>query len=375
VFENVGQWKRPRYFPRGGEDMDSAVARECRAARTGVAMIDVSTLGKIDVQGADAAVFLDRVYTNVMSSLAVGAIRYGVMCGLDGMIFDDGTAIRLAEDRYMLTTTTGGAATVLAWLEQWLQTEWPELRVHCTSVTDQWATIALVGPDSRAVLSTVAPMLAADNQSFPFMTWEDTRVAAVPGRVCRISFSGELAYEINVQAWHGLAVWEAVREAGEALGITPYGTEAMHVLRAEKGYVIVGQDTDGTVTPHDLGMGWIVSEQKTDFLGKRSFARTDTRRTDRAQLVGLLPADPELLLREGSQLVARDRLELPVAIEGHVTSSYRSAALGRTFALGLLKGGNGRHGDTVHAVIGDRAVPVSVTAPVLYDPEGTRRDG
>ncbi|MDX6723887.1 MAG: sarcosine oxidase, subunit alpha, partial [Solirubrobacteraceae bacterium] len=248
ALEDVGQWKRPWYFPREGEDLEAAVDRECRAARERVAMMDASTLGKIDVHGADAAELLDRVYTNLMSSLKVGSIRYGLMCRPDGMVFDDGTAIRLAEDRYLVTTTTGNAAAVLDWLEEWLQTEWPELRVHCTSVTDQWATIAMPGPRSRAVLSRVAPGLDVSGDAFPFMTWRDTTVAGIEARVCRISFSGELAYEINVPAWHGLALWEALLAAGEDEGITPYGTETMHVLRAEKGYPIIGQDTDGTVT-------------------------------------------------------------------------------------------------------------------------------
>ena len=374
-FENVGQWKRPWYFPHDGEEIEQAVARECRAARDSVAFMDASTLGKIDVHGPDAAVFLDRVYTNLMSSLKVGAIRYGVLCRPDGMVFDDGTAIRLAEDRYLVTTTTGNAAAVLDWFEDWLQTEWPELRVHCTSVTDQWATIALVGPHSRAVLSDLAPGLAVANDSFPFMTWRDTEVAGVPARVCRISFSGELAYEINVSAWDGLAVWEAILAAGEPFDITPYGTETMHVLRAEKGYPIIGQDTDGTVTPQDLGMDWVVSKKKADFIGLRSFARPDTSRPDRKQLVGLLPVDPDELLPEGAQLVEPGEAEVPVPMLGHVTSSYHSVALGRTFALALVKSGRDRVGQTLHAALGDRTVAVAVTDPVLYDPEGNHRDG
>jgi sarcosine oxidase, subunit alpha len=376
VFEDVGQWKRPRYYPRDGEDMDAAVLRECRAARAGVAMMDVSTLGKIDVHGPDAAAFLDRVYTNLMSSLKVGAIRYGVMCRPDGMVFDDGTAIRLAEDRYLVTTTTGNAALVLDWFEEWLQTEWPELRVHCTSVTDEWATIALVGPRSRAVLAAVAaPDLAVGAEDFPFMAWRDTRVAGVTARVCRISFSGELAYEINVRAWHALGVWEALLAAGADEGITLYGTETMHVLRAEKGYPIIGQDTDGTVTPQDLGMDWIVSKKKDDFIGMRSFARPDTSRPDRKHLVGLLPLEPDVLLPEGAQLVAGERVEIPAPMLGHVTSSYRSAALGRTFALALVKGGRDRLGETLYASFGARTVPVTVTETVFYDKEGSRRDG
>ncbi|HEY3481255.1 MAG TPA: glycine cleavage T C-terminal barrel domain-containing protein, partial [Streptomyces sp.] len=309
-------------------------------------------------------------------SLAVGHCRYGVMCRADGMIFDDGVTARLAEDRYHMTTTTGNAAAVLDWLDEWLQTEWPDLRVHCASVTEQWATVALVGPRSREVLGALAPALAADNDSFPFMAWRETAVAGIDARVCRISFSGELAYEINVSPWEAFALWEALYEAGAPFGITPYGTETMHVLRAEKGYPIIGQDTDGTVTPQDLGMSWAVSKKKPDFIGKRSHLRADAVRPDRKHLVGLLPEDPATLLPEGTQLVADSVLPSPpVPMLGHVTSSYRSAALGRTFALALVKGGRDRTGERLYAPVGDRLVPVTVTSPVLYDPEGARRDG
>ncbi|MEU8036544.1 2Fe-2S iron-sulfur cluster-binding protein [Streptosporangium sp. NPDC049078] len=372
-FENVGQWKRPWYYPREGEDMEAAVLRECRAVREAAGAMDASTLGKIDIQGPDAAQLLDRLYTNLMSTLKVGSIRYGVMCRPDGMVFDDGTVIRLAENRFLVTTTTGNAAAVLDWMEEWLQTEWPSLRVYCTSVTEQWATVALAGPRSREVLAALAPDLAVDNASFPFMTWRDGRVAGLDARVCRISFSGELAYEINVSAWDGLALWEALQATG---AVTPYGTETMHVLRAEKGYPIVGQDTDGTVTPADLGMEWVVSKKKADFLGKRSFSRADTARPDRKHLVGLLPLDPDLLLPEGSHLVAFDRLpEPPVPTLGHVTSSYRSAALGRTFALALVSGGRERVGERLYVPVAGELLPVTVTHHVLYDPEGARRDG
>ncbi|MFF5015312.1 sarcosine oxidase subunit delta family protein [Streptomyces sp. NPDC001165] len=376
LFENVGQWKRPWYYPRGGEDMETAVLRECRAAREGVAFMDASTLGKIDVQGPDAAHFLDLLYTNMMSTLKVGMIRYGVMCRPDGMVFDDGTVIRLTQDRFLVTTTTGNAAAVLDWMEEWLQTEWPELRVHCTSVTEQWATVALVGPRSREVLGSLAPQLAVDNEDFPFMAWRETAVAGIDARVCRISFSGELAYEINVSPWDALALWEALYRAGTPYGITPYGTETMHVLRAEKGYPIIGQDTDGTVTPQDLGMSWVVSKKKPDFIGKRSYARADTVRPDRGHLVALLPDDPGAFLPEGTQLVAESELPAPpVPMLGHVTSSYRSAALGRTFALALVKGGRDRIGERLYAPVADRLLPVTVASPVLYDPEGARRDG
>ncbi|GGK45215.1 hypothetical protein Ppa06_00920 [Planomonospora parontospora subsp. parontospora] len=373
VFENAGQWKRPRYYPREGEDMAAAVLRECRAVRGGAGAMDVSTLGKIEVRGPDAAGFLDRLYTNLMGTLRPGSIRYGVMCRADGMVFDDGTVIRLAEDRFLATTTTGNAAAVLDWMEEWLQTEWPSLRVYCTSVTEQWATVALAGPAARDVLSGLAPRLAADAADFPFMTWRDTEVAGMPARVCRISFSGELAYEINVGAWHGPALWSAVLDTGR---VTPYGTEAMHVLRAEKGYPIIGQDTDGTVTPADLGMEWMISKKKADFVGRRSLTRADTVRRDRRHLVGLLPEDPGLLIPEGTQLVEHERLPAPpVRSLGHVTSSYLGAGLGRTFALALVSGGRDRIGDRIFAVLDGGQAPVAVASPVLYDPEGARRDG
>jgi sarcosine oxidase, subunit alpha len=379
AFEDVGQWKRPWYYPRPGEDMDTAVARECRAAREGVAFMDASTLGKIEIWGADAGEFLNRVYTNAFKKLKPGMARYGVMCKPDGMIFDDGVTLRLEENRYFMTTTTGGAAAVLDWLEEWLQTEWPELDVHCTSVTEQWATIAVVGPDSRRVLAQLAPGVDLSAEAFPFMAFRETTLdSGIPARICRISFSGELAYEINVSAWYGLAVWEQVYEAGRPYGITPYGTETMHVLRAEKGYIIVGQDTDGTVTPQDAGMSWVVSTRK-DFIGKRSYARADTARTDRKQLVGLLPADRRTRLPEGTQLVAPGVPvtpgEGPVPMLGHVTSSYHSPALGRPFALALVADGRARIGETLLAPVGEDLVPVEVADPVLYDPEGSRRDG
>jgi sarcosine oxidase subunit alpha len=378
-FETVGQWLRPWYYPQPGEDMDAAVARECRAARTGVAMMDASTLGKIEIRGADAGEFLDRIYTNAFRKLPVGSARYGVMCRPDGMVFDDGVPLRLAGDRYFMTTTTGGAAGVLDWLEEWLQTEWPDLDVHCTSVTEQWTTVAVVGPRSREVVARIAPDLDVSNEAFPFMTFRETTLASgVPARICRISFSGELAYEVNVSGWYGLAVWEEVFAAGTDLGITPYGTETMHVLRAEKAFPIVGQDTDGTVTPQDLGMAWVVSTKK-DFVGRRSYTRTDTAREDRKHLVALLTEDGTTRLPEGTQLVAPGVPVTPgagpVPMLGHVTSSYASEALGRPFALALVADGRNRIGQTLVAPVGEDLVPVTVAEPVLYDPEGTKRDG
>jgi sarcosine oxidase, subunit alpha len=360
VFENVAQWKRPRYYPVGGETMEEAVLRECAAAREGVAMMDASTLGKIDVQGPDAVELLDRLYTNAYRSLAIGMCRYGVMCKADGMVFDDGVVMHVAEERFVCTTTTGNAAAVLSWMEEWLQTEWPELRVRLTSVTEQWATVAVVGPGARAHLARLTDV-DVSNDAFPFMAIREGTVAGLPARICRVSFSGELAFEVNVDGRRALELWEAIATGD----VTPYGTETMHVLRAEKGFPIIGQDTDGTVTPHDLGMSWIVSKKKGDFVGRRSFARRDTARPDRKQLVGLLP---EGLLPEGAQIVGTPG---STAMLGHVTSSYRSAALRRPFALALVASGRERLGEIVYA----DGVAAEIVDSVLYDKEGARRDG
>ncbi len=315
------------------------------------------------------------MYTNRMSNLAIGGIRYGVMLGLDGMVWDDGVAMRLAEDRYYVTTTTGGAANVLDRFEEWLQTEWPELRVYCTSVTEQWAVVAVNGPKARDVLAAVGTDVDLSREAFPFMTFRDGTLAGVPARLARVSFSGELAYELHVSSWHGLAVWEAVLAAGEPHGIQPYGLEAMDVLRAEKGFFIVGQETDGTVSPFDLGMDWIVNPSKGDFLGRRSLRRSELVRPDRKQLVGLLPEDPSALLPEGAQLVLEDTGRIPMPMAGHVTSSYRSPGLDRTFALGLLEGGHGMHGRTVYAPLPEGTITAKIVPAVFYDPEGERRDG
>jgi sarcosine oxidase, subunit alpha len=380
VFEDVGQWKRARYYPRPGENMDAAVRRECLSARDGVALLDASTLGKIEVSGPDAARFLDRIYINRWQNLATGNCRYGVMCRDDGMVFDDGVGARLAPDRFFLTTTTGNAAAVLDWLEEWLQTEWPKLDVFCTSLTEQWANATLVGPKARDVLAVIAPRLALDAARFPHMTMREADVAGIPARIFRVSFLGELSYEINVPSDCGLALWERLIAAGEPFGITPYGTEAMHVLRAEKGYIIVGQETDGSVTPVDLGLGALVARDK-DGLGRRSLARGDTARIDRKQLVGLLPDNPGEVIPESAQLVAvLGDLRSPIpgphpGMIGHVTSSYFGARIGRSFALALVQNGRARHGERVWAPLADRAIAARICPPTFYDTEGARRDG
>jgi len=303
-FEDVGQWKRPWYFPRGKETMDAAVRRECEATRTSVGILDASTLGKIDIQGADAREFLGRVYTNAWQKLAPGRCRYGLMCGEDGMVFDDGVTACLAQNHFHMTTTTGGAARVLNWLEIYHQTDWPELDVFFNSVTDHWATMTISGPNSRNLLATLCHDIDLSAGAFQFMDWKSGTVADVPARVFRISFTGELSYEINVPAHYGLHVWEALMAHGEQYSITPYGTETMHVLRAEKGFIIVGQDTDGSVTPMDLDHGWAVNNNKPfSFIGKRGMDSEDCVRGKRKQLVGLKTRHPSVVLPEGAQAV------------------------------------------------------------------------
>jgi sarcosine oxidase subunit alpha len=371
--ENVGQWHRPWYFPRPGEDIDTAVARECRAVRNSLGIMDASTLGKIDACGPDVVKFLERIYTHNVGKMAIGRCAYGIMLGEDGMLMDDGVMARVGESRFYLTTTTGGAANVLSWLELWLQTEWPDLEVYLTSLTDHYSTIAVAGPNSRRVLEKIGCNVDLGKESFPFMTVKDAHLGGLPVQLFRVSFSGELAFEINISSQHALSMWEQVMAAGEEFDVTPYGTESMHVLRAEKGFVIVGQDTDGSVTPVDLRMNWLLSKDK-DFLGRRSLARPDCLRSDRKQLVGLLSDDGRTVLPEGTQLLDDPQAPVPVPMCGHVTSSYMSACLGHPIALALVAGGHARKDATIYAAVPDRdPVPVRIVSPVFYDPKGERQ--
>jgi sarcosine oxidase subunit alpha len=371
--ENVGQWHRPWYFPRTGEDLHAAVARECVATRQSLGIMDASTLGKIDARGPDVVEFLERIYTHNVGKMKVGRCAYGIMLGEDGMLMDDGVMARLGEQQFYLTTTTGGAANVLAWLESWLQTEWPELEVYLTSLTDHYSTIAVVGPNSRKVLQKVGCSIDIENDSFSFMSVQDAVLGGCPVQLFRVSFSGELAFEINIDSRYALDMWQRLMDAGAEFDITPYGTETMHVLRAEKGFVIVGQDTDGSVTPVDLGMNWLLSKDK-DFLGRRSLARPDCQREDRKQLVGLLSSDESTVLPEGTQLIDDAEAQIPVPMCGHVTSSYASACLAHPIALALVAGGRARKDETIYAALPGRApLPVRIVSPVFYDAKGERQ--
>ncbi|MDX2154869.1 MAG: sarcosine oxidase subunit alpha family protein [Hyphomicrobiaceae bacterium] len=373
VFEDVGQWQRARYFPRPGEDMHAAVARECRTVRGTVGVLDASTLGKIEVVGPGAAEFLDRLYVTALASLPVGRCRYAVMLSEAGFVMDDGIVARLADDRFHITTTTGGAARVLAHMEDYRQTEFTDLVCWLTSTTEQWGVIAVQGPKARDVLEPLIEGVNIAAGALPHMGVAEGRILGVPMRLFRVSFTGELGYEVNVASGYARDIWDELLARSEALGGCPYGTEAMHVLRAEKGFIIVGQESDGTVTPGDLGLP--VGKAKADFVGKRSLARPDMVVSDRPQLVGLEVAEGGGVLEEGAQVTQHATPRPGTPALGHVTSAYWSEALRQPIALALVKGGRARIGETLHVPMPDGARVVRVVSPVFYDPLGDRIDG
>ncbi len=375
AFEDVGQWKRARYFPQPGEDMRVAVNRECKAVRAAVGIFDASTLGKIEVVGRHAAEFMNRIYVNDFAKLETGRCRYGLILREDGFILDDGVVGRIAADRFHVTTTTGGAARVLAMMEDFLQTEWPELDVWLTSTVDQWAVIAVQGPEARALLAPLVEGVDLSNAATPHMSVRAGRILGVPMRLFRISFTGELGYEVNVPADYGLAVWEAIHQTGTQYGIVPYGTEAMHVLRAEKGYIIVGQETDGTVTPHDVGLSWAIGKAKPDFVGKRSLDRAAMTDPDRRQLVGLLTEDTSIVLEEGAQIVTTPNYPIPTKSRGYVTSAYFSANLGRSIALALVARGQANIGQRLYVAMPDTSIAVQIVNPIFIDAQRKRLNG
>ena len=372
-FEDVGNWKRAWYYPQAGEDMHAAVNRECVAVRDAAGIFDASTLGKIEVVGPDAVKFMNMMYTNPWDKLAVGRLRYGIMCREDGFIYDDGVVARLAEDRFHVTTTTGGAPRVLNMMEDYLQTEFPEWKVWLTSTSEQWAVIAVQGPKAREI---VEPLLEGiDLDAMQHMSVQTGKICGVETRFMRMSFTGEYGFEINVPADYGRHVWEAIYERGKPFGMTPYGTEAMHVLRAEKGYIIVGQDTDGTVTPHDANVGWAIGKKKTDFVGIKGLKRPDLVAEGRRQLVGLKTVDPKIKLEEGAQIVDDPNHAVPIPMVGFVTSSYWSESLGHSIAMALIENGHNRMGDTVHIPMPDEIIKAEICSPIFYDPEGGRTNG
>ena len=373
-FEPVGLWRRPYCFPRAGETHEQAVHREVLNTRQNLGLLDASTLGKIIVKGPDAGRFLDMLYTGVMSTLPIGKCRYGLMCNEQGFLSDDGVVARIDEDTWLCHTTSGGADRIHAWMEDWLQCEWWDWKVYTANVTEQYAQVAVVGPNARKLLQVLGGM-DVSKEALPFMQWADGTLAAFPVRVYRISFSGELSYEIAVPASHGAAFWKACSEAGKALGAMPYGTECLHVMRAEKGFIMIGDETDGTVIPQDLGLDWAISKKKADYLGKRGQERTFLASTDRWKLVGFDTLDGSVI-PDGSYVIADgSNANGQRNTQGRVTSTYYSPTLKRGIAMGLLKHGPSRMGEVVEFnTVAGGTVKARVRDTVFFDKDGEKQN-
>ncbi|MZR12983.1 sarcosine oxidase subunit alpha family protein [Maritimibacter sp. DP07] len=376
VWEPVGHWRRPFCFSEAGESDEEAVNREILNTRENVGMLDASTLGKILVKGPDAGKFLDMLYTNMMSTIPVGKCRYGLMCSENGFVSDDGVVVRLAEDTWLCHTTTGGADRIHGHMEDWLQCEWWDWKVYTASLTEEYAQVAVAGPKARKVLEALGGM-DVSKEAMPFMTWADGTLADIPARVYRISFTGELSYEIAVPANRGAELWEKVREAGAAHGIQPYGTEAMHIMRAEKGFIMIGDETDGTVIPQDLDMSWVISKKKEDYLGKRAQQRPDMAREDRWRLVGLETLDGSVI-PDGAYAVGEglnDKGQRNMI--GRVTSTYYSPTLKKGIAMGLIERGPERLGEVVDFATLDgtgTVIKARLRGTCFYDEEGAKAD-
>ncbi len=372
-FEPVGQWRRAYTYPKAGEEKHTSIKREILSVRNKVGLLDASTLGKIEIKGPDAAVFLDRVYTNMFSTLKVGKCRYGLMMNELGFLSDDGVTVRLADDHFLMHTTSGGADRIAAWLEEWLQTEWTQYRVFVTPVTEQWAQFAIAGPKARNLLKKLEPNFDFSNEALPHMSFVEGKLGSYPIRLFRISFSGELSYEVATPSNLGRGLWNEILAAGAEFGLEAYGTEALHVLRAEKGYIVVGDETDGTTTPIDVGLDGLVSKKKADFIGKRSLEQSFLKGPDRKQLVGLLTEDPSEVLPDGAYAVRQVKDKPPMDMIGQVTSSYMSPTLGRSIAMALIQNGRSRMGETISFPLpGNKVVKARITDTVFYDKEGAK---
>lgn len=373
-WEPVGQWRRPYCFLRAGESVHDAVNREIRNARNAVGLLDASTLGKILVKGPDAGRFLDMLYTNVMSSLPVGKCRYGLMCTENGFLTDDGVVVRLTEDTWLCHTTTGGAERIHAHMEDWLQCEWWDWQVFTANVTEEYAQVAVAGPNARKLLEKLGGM-DLSREAFPAMEWREGRLGGFRVRIYRISFSGELSYEVAVPASEGRAFWEALLAAGDDLGVMPYGTEAMHIMRAEKGFIMIGDETDGTVIPQDLGLGWAISKKKADYLGKRAQERSHMVDPERWKLVGLETLDGGVI-PDGAYAVAEGHnANGQRNVQGRVTSTYFSPTLGKGIAMGLVRRGPERMGEVLDFPAGEgKVVRARIVDPVFYDKDGEKQN-
>ena len=372
--EPVGQWRRPFAYLRAGESVHDAVNREVKNTRENLGLLDASTLGKLIVKGPDAGKFLDMMYTNMMSTLPVGKCRYGLMCSENGFLMDDGVVVRLAEDTWLCHTTTGGAEHIHAQMEDWLQCEWWDWKVYVANVTEQYAQIAVVGPNARKLLRKLGGM-DVSAEALPFMQWAEGKIGGFDARVFRISFSGELSYEIAVPAGQGAAFWDALMAAGEELGIMPYGTETLHILRAEKGFIMIGDETDGTVIPQDLNLNWALSKKKEDYLGKRAHLRSHMADPNRWKLVGLETEDGSVLPDGAYAIAEGENANGQRNTQGRVTSTYYSANLDRGIAMGLVHKGPERMGEVIEFnKVDGTTVRAKIVDPVVYDKEGEKQN-
>ena len=374
AWEPVGHWRRPYCYPRPGESKHEAVNREINATRESLGMLDASTLGKILVKGPDAGAFLDMLYTNKMSTLKVGRCRYGLMCSENGFLMDDGVVARVGEDEWLCHTTSGGADSIHAHMEEWLQTEWWDWKVYTANLTEQYAQIGVVGPKAREVLELVGGM-DVSKETLPFMAWADGTLDGIPVRIFRISFSGELSFEIATKAGYGQALWDKLMDAGRVFGAMPYGTEALHVLRAEKGFIMIGDESDGTVIPQDLGLDWAISKKKDDFIGKRGQQRSHFTDPERWKLVGLETTDGSVIEDGAYAVAAGENVNGQRNVQGRVTSTYWSPTLNRGIAMGLVSHGPDRMGEIVEFTKEDGGtVAAKIVSPVFYDPEGEKQN-
>ena len=372
IFVDAGLWLRPRYYKKGNETLHEAAKREALNVRKNVGVCDVTSLGKIDIKGKDSAEFLNRIYTNAFLKLPIGKARYGVMLREDGMVFDDGTTTRISENNYHMTTTTAQAANVLSHLEYYLQVVWPELDVTVVSTTEQWAGAAIAGPNSRLLLSKIFPNEDVSNEGLPFMGYREFNYKDSLARIFRISFSGELAYEINVMSNFGESMWKEIIELGKDFQIQPYGTEALSTLRIEMGHV-AGSEIDGRTIAYDLSLEGMLSEKK-DFIGKRSLKRKAFTEKGREQIVGLVPIDKKTSIPEGSHLVVDHKLKSPNPKLGHVSASCWSVENNNPFSLAILKDGKNKIGEKLYAVspLKNISVQVEVVSQHYVDPDGKR---
>jgi len=372
VFVDAGLWLRPRYYKQGNETLQQAAIREATNVRNNVGLCDVTSLGKIDIKGKDSAEFLNRIYTNAWMKLPIGKARYGVMLREDGIVFDDGTTTRISENHFHMTTTTAQAVNVLAHLEYYLQVVWPELDVNVLSTTEQWAGAALAGPNSRNLLEKLFPNSDVSNEALPFMGYTEGDLFGVPARIFRISFSGELAYEVNVESGYGVFMWEKIIEIGKEMDIEPYGTEALSTLRIEMGHV-AGSEIDGRTIPSDLSLDGMLSKKK-DFIGKRSLNRKAFVEETREKIVGVIPLDKKTMIPEGSHLVLDTNASLPNPKLGHISASCWSVEYNNPFSLAILKDGKKKIGEKLYALspLKNKSIPVEIVSSHYVDSKGER---